>query len=75
MTPHTSTDRAARWEERGHADDYLVTSSVHCECCGRMIARHAWIAEAGGAERVFCEPACEQLYRTFWLPRHGGASR
>ena len=57
-----------RWEERGHADDYLTKASVHCACCGRMIVRHAWVAAQG----VFCEPACEALYNDYWLPRHRG---
>ena len=41
----------------------------HCDCCGRVIVRLAWVA--GG--RVFCEPECERLYETYWLPRHGRA--
>jgi hypothetical protein len=24
--------------------------------------------------RMFCEPACEQLYHEYWLPRHGGVA-
>jgi hypothetical protein len=58
---------AGRWEERGHAGDYLLKGSVHCSCCGRMLIRRAWVSE----ERVFCEPECERLYREYWIPRHG----
>ncbi|MHB1570584.1 MAG: hypothetical protein ACYC0H_15470, partial [Solirubrobacteraceae bacterium] len=64
-------EAAFGWARRGTADDYLVTSSVHCECCGRMIVGDAWVAAGDGGEHIFCEPACEQLYRSHWLPRHG----
>jgi hypothetical protein len=62
---------AGRWEERGHAADYLLKSSVHCSCCGRMLIRLAWTSEG----RVFCEPECEQLYRDYWIPRHGAPAQ
>ena len=58
---------AGRWDERGHAGNYLLKSSIHCACCGRMLVRRAWVSEG----RVFCEPECEQLYRDYWIPRHG----
>ena len=61
------------WEERGTVTHYLETASVHCDCCGRMIIRLAWVASDGGEERVFCSPDCEQLYRDYWLARHGDA--
>lgn len=53
------------WEERGLAANYLEKRSVHCTCCGRMIARLAWVVD----EKVFCEPACERLYVGYVLPR------
>jgi uncharacterized protein CbrC (UPF0167 family) len=55
------------WEERGLAASYLEKESVHCECCGRVIVRRAWVVEG----RVYCEPECERVYETYWLPRHG----
>jgi hypothetical protein len=61
---------AGHWEERGRAADYLVKSSVHCSCCGRMLIRRAWVRD----EREFCEPECERLYHDYWVPRHGGGS-
>lgn len=67
MTSSSQDTSIGQWEERGHADDYLVKTSIHCTCCGRMIVRHAWIV----GECVFCEPACEQLYQDYWLPRYG----
>jgi hypothetical protein len=66
---------AGRWEERGTAADYFLSGSVHCDCCGRMLVREAWVAAVNGGECVFCDPACERLYRTYWLPRHGRRDR
>lgn len=43
-----------------------------CECCGQVVARRLWVAEIGGGERRFCGPACEELYRTYVLPRTAG---
>jgi hypothetical protein len=40
-----------------------------CECCGQVVARRLWVADVEGAERRFCSPACEQLYRTYVLAR------
>jgi hypothetical protein len=62
---------SGRWEERGHAGDYLRKSSIHCSCCGRMLVRRAWVSVG----RVFCEPECEQLYRDYWIPRHGASAQ
>jgi hypothetical protein len=53
------------WEERGLAANYLDKRSVHCACCGRMIARLAWVVDG----KVFCEPVCERLYVGYVLPR------
>ena len=43
-----------------------------CECCGQVVARRLWVAEIDGGERRFCGPACEELYRTYVLPRTAG---
>jgi len=40
-----------------------------CECCGQVVAKQLWVAEVEGLERRFCSPACEQLYRTYVLPK------
>jgi hypothetical protein len=53
------------WEERGIASDYLEKASVHCECCGRMIVRLAWVVD----DVVFCEPECEKLWQSYLMPR------
>jgi hypothetical protein len=46
-----------------------------CECCGQVVARQLWRAEVGGTERDFCGPACEELYRTYVLPRRESAEQ
>ena len=58
------------WEERGLATSYLEKASVHCECCGRMIVRFAWVADG----RVFCEPDCRRIWLEYILPRYGTAA-
>jgi hypothetical protein len=40
-----------------------------CQCCGQVVARRLWVADVDGDERRFCSQACEELYRTYVLPR------
>ena len=42
-----------------------------CDCCGQVVARRLWLAAVGGEEHRFCGPACEELYRTYVLPKRG----
>jgi hypothetical protein len=58
---------SGEWQERGVASDYLEKSSVHCDCCGRMIMSLAWIVDG----LVFCEPDCERVWRTYLAARRG----
>ena len=39
----------------------------HCTLCGRPLLRTYLAAGAS----CFCDQDCEELYRTYWLPRHG----
>jgi hypothetical protein len=39
------------------------TAVTPCECCGQVVARRLWVADVEGAERRFCSPECEALYR------------
>jgi hypothetical protein len=52
---------------------YLHANRTACALCGHPIARRYWEANVNGAELVFCSPEHEQLYRSYWLPRHGEA--
>jgi hypothetical protein len=40
-----------------------------CRCCGQVVPRQLWKAEVEGDELAFCGPACEELYRTYVLPK------
>jgi hypothetical protein len=43
----------------------------HCACCGRLIAKHMLVADAGGERKIFCSEGCEQLYRDCVLVERG----
>ena len=49
-------------------------AAVACRLCGRPLFGRAWSAEAEGETVDFCDPACEQLFTEYWLPRYGGTS-
>jgi hypothetical protein len=53
--------------------DYLSDRVVHCACCGRGVPRRVWHAIIDDATERFCGPACERVYREWWLPHHGEA--
>ena len=54
------------WRRRGTA--WWETSVVNCSLCGQMIPRDVWVSDEGLG---FCDAECEQLYRSYWVPRHG----
>jgi hypothetical protein len=58
-----------RWEP--HHVEWWETNVINCSLCGQMIPRDLWVVEEGGDRRVFCGPDCEDLYRTYWLPKYG----
>lgn len=62
-----------RWVE--HDAPWHEQRMVHCSACGRLIAKHLLLAEAGGEERIFCGDDCAQLYRDYLLPERGPAYR
>jgi ribosomal protein L24E len=45
------------------------TNVTPCECCGQIVAKRLWTVDVGGRTMRFCSPACEELYRTYVLPR------
>jgi hypothetical protein len=51
---------------------YLKASRTYCDLCGQLIPGRYWIAEVEGHERVFCGPAHERKFVSYWLPRYGG---
>jgi hypothetical protein len=50
---------------------YVDPQRRFCALCGRPIARQYWQASPAGKPLVFCEPAHEELYVTYWLPTYG----
>jgi hypothetical protein len=52
---------------------YLRANRLHCDLCGQPLAGKYWTAAVDGvAEKAFCDPAHEQKYLDYWLPRYGG---
>ena len=51
------------------------TNVVNCSFCGQMIPKRRWVAEVGGEVRSFCSLDCEQLYFSYWVPKHGHGMR
>ena len=60
------------WRLRKQAlfEPYILS----CRLCGKMIPRRYWHALDRDVELSFCDPECEQIYRTYWLPRYGGVA-
>jgi hypothetical protein len=50
---------------------YVEPARRHCSLCGRPLARRYWRATVNGAAAMFCDPAHEALYHSYWLPVHG----
>jgi hypothetical protein len=48
------------------------TTLTNCVLCGRLVPRNVWWVEIGGETLPFCNPECEALYRSYWLPKYGG---
>jgi hypothetical protein len=47
------------------------TKTITCPVCGKLIPRRSWeFADRDAVIRV-CAPTCEELYVTYWRPRHG----
>jgi hypothetical protein len=62
----SATAAEGRWEPIVmQVWDTVVTP---CDCCGQVVARRQWVVAVDGAERRFCGPDCEQLYRSYVVP-------
>jgi hypothetical protein len=57
-------------EWREHASVGPRAGEVHCDLCGRLLPRRAWLAEVNGENHRFCDPECAALYREYRLPGH-----
>jgi hypothetical protein len=59
----------SEWRELDHA--WHDTNVVHCEVCGKLIPRRAWIFDGAAGSLMACGPECQQLYEDYWLPTYG----
>jgi predicted nucleic acid-binding Zn ribbon protein len=41
---------------------YVNPESLHCQACGKMIPKDAWISEKEGTDVSFCDQECEKMY-------------
>jgi hypothetical protein len=51
------------------------TALTNCTLCGRLVPRMVWMVAFDGRRLPFCNEACEELYRTYWLPKYGQQER
>jgi hypothetical protein len=56
-----------RWEPI--SSQIWETIVTPCDCCGQVVAKQLWVVDVEGAERRFCSTTCEDLYRTYVLPK------
>ncbi len=59
----------SEWQELDQA--WHETNVVHCQVCGKLIPRRAWIFDGGAGPLTACGPQCQQLYEDYWLPTYG----
>ena len=56
------------------APSYLDNQMDHCDLCGKLLPSQAWVDDAYGVGKGFCDTRCATLYGTYWLPRYGEKS-
>jgi hypothetical protein len=47
------------------------TSVRNCPVCGKLVTRRAWEFPAPEGTLQVCDPDCQQLYESYFRPRHG----
>jgi hypothetical protein len=57
---------SGRWEEHGLA--WHETSVSHCEVCGCLLPRRAWVFQDGPRMVRACGEPCEELYHSYVKP-------
>ena len=65
----------AGWVEVDNETRWYDQSMIHCELCGRMIAKRLFRSEIEGKPRTFCGEGCAQLYQDYWLAESGTEAR
>jgi hypothetical protein len=51
------------------------TAVRNCPVCGKLITRRAWRFPVTAGSLEVCEPACEELYESYWRPSYGDLAR
>lgn len=64
--PNEGNQPAGHWEKLNRS--WWDPKVANCEMCGQMIPRDVWLSDDGHS---FCSVECDELYRSFWLPRYG----
>ena len=59
------------WHEHGLA--WHETAVSHCEVCGSLLPRRAWLFEDGDRVVRSCGASCEELYFSYVKPTAGGS--
>lgn len=65
--PAATGPGTGRWVELTPAVWETVVRA--CDCCGQVVAKRLWVVDVEGAEKKFCGPECEALYRSYVLPK------
>lgn len=60
---------SGRFVELGLA--WHETAVTHCDVCGRLIPRRAYLFDGGAGELRACGPDCEELYARYLRPTYG----
>ncbi len=63
------TDTMGRWVVTPRA--WYDVSVLNCSLCGKMLPGKLWSVQIAGQEHIFCDAACEAIYREYWYPRYG----
>jgi hypothetical protein len=61
-----------QWTE--NSTPWHDTRLRHCQVCGKLITRLAWLFPAEGGFIEACGPGCEHLYHSYLLPTHGAVT-
>lgn len=61
--------RTGRWVRQPRLPH--ETEICHCDVCGAVVPDRRWTFEGLSRSLVACSEPCEDLYRSYWLPRYG----
>lgn len=41
---------------------YVNPQNIHCEACGKMVPKDAWMVNKNKRELAFCNKECEKMF-------------